>query len=136
MNATQCVTDIWKHLNAEFSKEKEVKVFKYRKAEKYEGEYIAINSLPFVFDSSYEDANLLNVNIHVPDLSLNTPNTSRISELCSIVENLIPHASDDEDAEELNLNGAYYSIKCDSNIMQDTDKTSFINLKIRVRFNQ
>lgn len=137
MNATQCVTDMLKYIanGLKGTSASNAKVFKYRKPKDYKGEYIAINSLPFVYDSSYEDANLLNVNIHVPDLSLDTPNTARISEIYNIIGTLIPYASQEEDAEELFIDGAYYSIKSDSNVIQDTDSTHFINLKIRVKFN-
>lgn len=105
--------------------ETSIAVFKYDKAERYRGEYIAINHLPFVAEKVIDNA-IVNVNVHVPKLPTNEADTERLGELCDIVRELFPR--------DTNINGAYYSYYCDSRPTLDNDGTYYVNLKIRVEY--
>lgn len=102
-----------------------IAVFKYDKAERFHGEYIAINHLPFVCENVIEHG-IVNVNVHVPKLNTNEADTKRLGVLCNIIRDLFPA--------DTYINGAYYSYYCDSRPTLDNDETYYINLKIRVEY--
>lgn len=131
MNGIQAVTDLAVYL----SKNTEIKVFKYEKQTGFNGEYLVVNSLSFSFGSAFNSQGTLNLNIHVPDLGIGLPNTKRISEIEDVIMGLIPVSLDIEDAQPLEIDGAFYQIESDSNIMSDSDNTHFVNIVIKVMFN-
>lgn len=129
MNGMKAVTDLAVFLSKNMSQ----KVFKYEKALNYIGEYIVVNNLPFSFGSSLVGS--LNVNIHVPNLGNGQADTKRMSEILNEINLIIPHEALTEDFEPLEINGAYFSIESDSNLMSDNDNTHFINLRVKVLYN-
>lgn len=131
MNSMHAVTTLAVYLSKGVSE----KVFKYEKTANYNGEYIVVNALPFVFGKVHEDNNKLNLNLHVPDKSDGQTDTKRLSDMLSEITSLIPYSSDEEDVEELYVQGMFFSISSDSNAIKDSDNTHFINLKIKVRTN-
>ena len=132
MNGMQAVTDLAVFL----AKHTSYKVFKYEKSPSYSGEYLVVNSLPFAYGSSLNGNGTLNVNVHVPDLGSGLANTKRVGEIVKEVCLLIPNEAVTEEGKALEINGAYYAIESDSNLMADEDNTHFINLKINVLFNE
>lgn len=131
MNGIQAVTDLAVYL----SKNTEIKVFKYKKKTGFNGEYLVVNSLPFSFGSAFNSQGTLNLNIHIPDLGSGSPNTKRLDEVSDMIMGLIPVSLDIEDAQPLVINGVFYQIESDSNVMSDSDNTHFINMVIKVMFN-
>ena len=131
MNGIQAVTDLAVYL----SKNTEIKVLKYEKQTGFNGEYLVVNSLPFSFGSAFNSQGTLNLNIHVPDLGSGLPNTKRFAEVSDMIMGLIPVSLDIEDAQPLVINGVFYQIESDSNVMSDSDNTHFINMVIKVMFN-
>lgn len=129
MNGMKAVTDLAVFLSKNMSQ----KVFKYKKALNYIGEYIVVNNLPFSFGSSLVGS--LNVNIHVPNLGNGQADTKRMSEILNEINLIIPHEALTDDFEPLEINGAYFSIESDSNLMSDNDNTHFINLRVKVLYN-
>jgi len=130
MNGAAAVTAMAKYLAGA----QDVPVFKYEKAPKTTGEYIVVNSLPFSYGSHPNTKNIINVNVHVPDLQTTQANTARLTELAQVIESLIPVNSSYEEDTMLSLNDAAFCIANDSNMMADTDGTHFINFKINVIF--
>lgn len=131
MTGAQAVTELAVYLaNVQW----EVQVFKYEKQPGYVGEYIVVNSLPFAFGSPLSRNNILNLNVHVPDLNTGHVNSARLDELSGMVRHLVPLYNSNEDARELHLAHAEYSIVNDSNYMADIDGTHFVNFKISVTF--
>lgn len=131
MNGLKAVTDLAVYL----SKNTTVKVFKHEKKTGFTGEYIVVNSLPFAFGKVVNDDNVLNLNIHVPDQKSGEVDSKRLGEIYAEVAGFIPTQNDTEDTDGLLLDGSYYSISSDSNPIKDTDGTHFINLIIKVKFN-
>ena len=131
MNGIQAVTDLAVYL----SKNIEIKVFKYEKQTGFNGEYLVVNSLPFIFGSALNFQGALNLNIHIPNLGSGDSDSKRLCEVSDMIHKLIPSSLDTEDAESLEINGVYYEIESDSNPMSDKDNTHFINMVIKVTFN-
>lgn len=114
----------------------DVKVFKFEKAIKHKGEYIAINHLPFTFGQLANQNNVLNVNIHVPALTSGGANIPRMTRILSVITGLIPYESEQEEKAGLNLQGSYFSILSVSQPMEDKDGTFFVNIRIKLITNQ
>lgn len=114
----------------------EVQVFKFEKPVNFSGEYIVVNHLPFIYGNVVNDSNVLNVNIHVPKLSSGNADVARLTELCNEIYSLIPFNVEQEEEIGVEINSSYYVITSTSNPMEDTDDTYFINLKVKVIFNQ
>lgn len=131
MNGIQAVTDLAVYL----SNNTEIKVFKYEKQTGFNGEYLVVNSLPFAYGSPFNSQGTLNLNIHIPDLGSGLPNTKRLAEVAKMIMELISVSLDTEDSHPLEINGAFYQIESDSNVMRDEDNTHFINIVIKVMFN-
>ncbi len=104
---------------------KDGSVFKYEKAEGYSGEYIAVNSLPFVHRDAIEVCTV-NVNVHVPKLKNNQPNTSRLAAIVNEVVKLFP--TDDDYG--IFLSGAYFRFFADSRPVPDKDDTYYVNIEL------
>ena len=100
-------------------------VFKYEKEDGYSGEYIAVNSLPFVHRGAIEICTV-NVNVHVPKLKTNQPNTSRLAAIVKEVVKLFP--TDDDYG--VFLNGAYFRFFADSRPVADKDDTYYVNIEL------
>lgn len=101
-------------------------IFKYDKEDGYKGEYIAVNHLPFLHRGTVEKGTV-NINIHVPKLRNNKPNTRRLHELTVAVASLFPEGTF--------IDGAYYEFYADSRPTEDGDNTWYINLQINVYYN-
>lgn len=103
------------------------RVFFYEKKNNYEGEYIAVNHLPFVRRDAVEEG-IVNVNIHVPRLTTNEPNSKRLSQLAhEIIDLFTPDG--------LYLDKAYYDFYADSRPVEENDGTYFVNLQFKVTYN-
>lgn len=134
ITALKCVTDVSVYIQ---SKLKKVKVFKYDdKPVNYVGEYIAVNNLPFVYGKLVNDVNVINVNIHAPKLPNRKDDRIRLEKmLCSILC-LFPTECDGiEDNPVTTINGVTYLVKTTSQPMEDSDNTYFINVQLKVTFN-
>ena len=132
MNGLQAVEDMALYLHENQS----VRVFKFEKTTGYRGEYIAVNHLPFTFGQAVNQNNSLNVNVHVPALSKGVADIPRLTELVSVVEDLIPYENAQEEDLGLNLHGCYYSISSISPPMEDKDGTYFVNIRVKLYTNQ
>ena len=102
------------------------RVFKYERPEKYSGEYISINHLPFVHKDVVQSG-IVNVNVHVPKTASNEPNTKRLCEICDRIAILFD--------KDVYINGAYFSFYCDSRPTLDNDDAYYINIKLNVIYN-
>lgn len=100
--------------------------YKYEKPEKFSGEYIAVNHLPFVHRNEVEDGTV-NINIHVPKLKNNAVPSKRLAELALIVAGLFPIGT--------YLDKAYYEFMTDSRPTLDNDDTYYVNIQLNVIFN-
>ena len=108
-------------------------VFKYERKEKYEGEYIVVNHLPFVYQSELGNG-IVNVNVHVPRLTTNEPDTKRLNELWQPIAEYF-EASGDEDDYGQYINGAYFSFYSHSRPTLDGDGTYYVNIQLKVFYN-
>ena len=100
----------------------------------FSGEYIAVNNLPFVYGRVVNDVNVLNVNIHVPELEYERRPATRLNQLIDTVLTHIPLQRDTEDFEPLAINNHYYAVRNISQPMKDNDKTYFVNMQVSVTF--
>ena len=100
--------------------------YKYEKPDAVSGEYIAVNHLPFVHRDVVEEG-VVNINIHVPKLKSNLPNTKRLASLAESIVRLFPEGK--------YLNKAFYEFLSDSRPTPDNDNTYYVNIQINVIFN-
>ena len=119
------VTSVWKVLNTSLSSST-LKVFKYEKEKNYSGTYIAVNHLPFVHREAVEEGTV-NINIHVPELANGRPDTLTLSTMTATVAAMFP--------QNTYIEGAYYEYYCDSRPTPDNDKTYYVNLQLKVTYN-
>jgi hypothetical protein len=110
------------------------RVFKYERKEKYSGEYIVVNHLPFVYGSVLEEG-IVNVNVHVPRLSTNEPNTARLYELWTPIKDHFLASEDYGQPDGQYLQGAYFSFYSHSRPTLDEDGTYYVNVQLKVLFN-
>lgn len=115
MNGYDAVTVIAKNIQDNTG----IEVFKYDKPSNHIGEYIVVNQLSFGKSSINFD--IINVNIHIPDINHDSPNLIRIE---SVTKQLLPLF------EHKNYKGAYFDLEQD-NILKDVDGTHYKNLRIR-----
>lgn len=129
MLGSTAVTKVWQRIeNAEIhdkKQEEHIKVFVYEKRQGFIGEYIVINHLPFIHEENVENG-IVNINIHVPKLPSNQPDTKRLKEICTSIIELFPT--------DTFIDGAYYSYYCDSRPTEDNDNTYYVNLQVKVRY--
>jgi hypothetical protein len=130
MNGLQAITALAKYIKQNLTLE-DVAVFKSQKIAAYSGNYIVVNSLPFTTAFA---RNTVNVNVHAPQLSTGEVDTETLQKILAEVERIIPIDDDSEEnlEQQLVLDNCYFARYCDSNAMQDTDKTYFINVKVKV----
>ena len=100
-----------------------IRAYKYEKGVNEKGEYITVNSLPFTHDSNIGNGTV-NVNVHEPRTKSNEVPSKRLEKVCNQVIALFP--------KETMIDGISYSFHCDSQPMEDNDRTYFVNLKIEV----
>lgn len=125
------VTELAKHLKTATS----LNVYKYEdKPKETSGEYIAVNNLPFVYGYAVNDVNILNVNLHVPELEYEQRPATALNALVATILNIIPLQSDSEDFTPLVINNHYYSVRNISQPMKDNDRTYFVNMQVNVTF--
>lgn len=105
-----------------------IRAYKYEKGEKENGEYVVVNHLPFTHGSgkNIEDG-IVNINVHVPQLKSGGVPTRRLEDLCKQIIGLFQ--------QDLYINGAYYDFYSDSRPTFDNDETYYVNLQIRVIYN-
>lgn len=137
IDGLKCTTDIAVMLKKAMSAQSpKMEFYKFRKTTDYKGEYLVVNYLPFAYGGkSLNDYNRLNVNIHVPALDNGDIPTVRLTELKSQIERLIPYDCAEETCETLVLNGVSYTIDNVSQPMEDDDVTWFLNIVLKVTFN-
>lgn len=104
-----------------------IRAYKYEKGAEETGEYIAVNSLPFTHGSRNIETGVVNINVHVPQLASGGIPTQRLDEICDEVIALFP--------KDTFIGGAYFNYFCDSRPMADNDETYFVNLQIKVTYN-
>ena len=132
MTGSEAVTTLALYISGEI---KDTRVFKYEKPANFRGAYIALNQLAFQYGAAVNSSGIVNVNIHVPDLTDGQPDTRSLQALTDRVRALLPTRNDDtEDETGIALGGAFYSLDADSNPMADTDGTHFVNIRVRVLF--
>lgn len=103
------------------------RVYLYERPKGVSGEYIVVNHLPFKHVREVEEG-IVNVNVHVPRLHSNVPDSERLSLLAShIVELFDPRGTC--------LNEACFQFYADSRPIEENDGTYFINLQFKVTFN-
>lgn len=99
----------------------------YQRPPGEKGEYIAVNHLPFVRRKEVEEG-VVNINIHVPALTTNEPDSKRLAEIASeIIELFTPNG--------IYLDKVYYHFYADSRPVEDEDNTYFVNLQLKVTYN-
>jgi hypothetical protein len=129
MTGLQAVTAVATYINAATpsvfgsNNEQKGKVFKYEKEKGYNGEYIAVNNLPFVHQNPAQ-SNIINVNVHVPKLPTEQPHSKRLTEIVTEVVKLF----DSEDGAY--INGAYFKYFSDGRPTLDNDGTYYVNIQI------
>lgn len=126
MFGDMAVSEVVRFLNEAHLTNFNGRAYKYEKREDAKGEYIAVNHLPFVHRGSVERGTV-NINVHVPKLPTNEPNTRRLSELTEEVASLFP--------ENTYISGAYYEFYSDSRPVLDGDGTYYVNLQLNVYYN-
>lgn len=132
MTGLQAVTAVAKYINAAtpsvFGNNNEGKVFKYEKEKGFNGEYIAVNNLPFIHRDAVQTCTV-NVNVHVPKLPKSEqPNTARLTQIVNAVVALF-----DSEYGTL-LNGAYFKYFSDSRPTPDNDDTYYCNIELDCTF--
>lgn len=110
------------------------RVFKYERKEKYTGEYIAVNHLPFVYNSLIPEG-IVNINVHVPKLKSNEPDTGRLYQLWQPIKSHFLESEDDGHPDGQYLAGAYFSFYSHSRPTLDNDGTYYVNVQLKVTFN-
>ena len=110
------------------------RIFKYVRREKYEGEYIAVNHLPFVYGSEIGDG-IVNVNVHVPRLVTNEPDTTRLYSLWQPIKEHFLAKEWNSQPDGRYLQGAYFSFHSHSLPTLDSDGTYYVNVQLKVVFN-
>lgn len=123
MLGSQAVQAVYDYLKENISG---VNIYKYKKGKSETGEYIAVNNLPFIFDDAIGKGEV-NINIHVPQLRTELPNIKRLDTLAIDVAALF--------SQTVYLSGAYFDLSTDSRPTEDTDSTYYVNIRLKVTFN-
>ena len=132
MLGDMAVTEVVRYLNEslvviDLSNTTAPTAYKYEKPEKFNGEYIAANHLPFVHKDAVGEG-VVNINIHVPKLKNNDIPTKRLAVITkAVVDVFYPEA--------LYLSKAYYEFLSDSRPTLDNDGTYYVNIQLNVTFN-
>lgn len=126
MLGNDAVEEVVKLLNATPLTDFTGRAYYYEKKDNVGGEYIVVNHLPFIHEDDV-CTGTVNINIHVPKLKTNEPDTYRLTCLAREIVELFP--------KDTYINGAYYEFVTDSRPVKDADDTYYINLEIEVTFN-
>lgn len=126
MLGNDAVEEVVKLLNATPLTDFLGRAYYYEKEDGIDGEYIVVNHLPFVHEDGL-GTGAVNINIHVPELKSNMPNSARLAILAREVADLFP--------KNTYINGAYYEFFADSRPVKDADDTHYVNLELKVTFN-
>ena len=105
---------------------KKKKAYKYEKENGIDGEYIAVNHLPFVYQGDVENG-IININIHVPQTKTNQVPTRRLKTLTKAIIQLFP--------KDTYINGSYYELYSISRPVLDNDKTYYVNIQLKIYYN-
>lgn len=103
-----------------------VEVFQYEKDPKHDGDYIAINHLPFDTDRNELLTAVFNVNVHAKDNIKKQISAKRIKDLTERIAVLFD--------EPIMLDGCWFELRSISQPYKDDDSTHFVNLKFNVYF--
>lgn len=103
-----------------------MEVFIKSKDSAHTGEYILLDHQPFTFEDVVGNG-IVNVHVHVPDLSGEKQNRERLQEICDDVIGLFP--------DDTFLNGYYVDILSISDSMADEDGTHFITIELTITYN-
>lgn len=133
MDGEKAVVAVIKELNTLGLPSFDGRIFKYVRREKYTGEYIAVNHLPFVYGSEIGEG-IININVHVPRLTTNEPDTARLYELWNPIKEHF-FVSADEESQPVQLDGADFSFYSHSLPTEDSDGTFYVNIQLKVNFN-
>ena len=112
----------------------EGRIFKYVRNEKFRGEYIAVNHLPFVYGSEIGEG-IVNINVHVPKLKTDEPATTRLYELWRPIKEHFFASEENEQPYGLLIDGAYFSFYSHSLPTLDNDGTYYVNVQVKVTYN-
>ena len=134
MDGEQAVVAVIKEINTLSLPNFKGRVYKYERSEKTTGEYIAVNHLPFVFDSVVEDS-IVNVNVHVPKLKTNEPDTSRLYALWNPIMEHFLASEENGKPDGVYLEGGYFSFYSHSRPTLDNDDTYYVNIQLKVIYN-
>ncbi len=107
---------------------------KYERPEGTKGEYIAVNHLPFVYDTAIENG-IVNVNVHVPKLRNNEIPSLRLFQLWKPIAEHFEASEEEGRPYGRFLDGAYFEFSTHSRPTPDGDGTYYVNLQIKVTFN-
>lgn len=124
-------------LSTYIAKNVDMRVFKYKKDVNLKNApYICLNSLQFSYNAWHNSYNVINVNVHYPSNSDGSPNVEELNKMVERVFSLIPqrNATTEDDDRVLMIKGYIYEIENDSNCMEDTDGTFFVNIRVCVTF--
>lgn len=135
MNSSQAVISLYRYLKDSELMTGALKpngdLYKYRRPLNSKSEDVVINSLPF--DTEALQQGTLNVNIHVPNLTLELdgavddtqPNTERLGELADIAMELLKDV--------WSYDGHHYFSAQQENLIQDTNSSCYINIRVDFR---
>lgn len=132
-NGLQSVEDLAVYIQ----KNVDVRVFKFKKDTSLKNEpYICLNNLSFSYGNWVNRYGIINVNVHYPNNTDGSPRTEEINRLVEDIYNLIPtkNSETEDDENILLIKGCFYEIESDSNCMEDTDDTHFVNIRVCVTF--
>lgn len=137
MLGSKAVTEVLKRINAarivKYTADttsgvtQHIRAYKYEKGTNENGEYVAVNHLPFTHGRNNVVDGIVNVNVHVPVLRSGEVPTKRLEELCCRIICLFP--------KNTYIDGAYYNFYADSRPTLDNDETYYVNLQIQVTYN-
>jgi hypothetical protein len=126
MTGLEAVTAVAVYLNSNKTAifgEKGGSIFKYEKKKGYEGDYIAVNNLPFIHRNTSQ-TDTVNVNVHVKDLNTEEPDTKRLAAIVKEVVEMFNYT------DGVRLNEAYFKYFADGRPIPDKDGTSYVNIEI------
>lgn len=137
ITADKCVCELLDYLRQAFNDEgygeDELHFYQYEdKPKSWKGAYIAVNALPFVFGYALNDRNILNLNVHVPNLANGSYYRAKARKWLEFVEKYIPVESAYEEGDALLLESGYYCIANMSQPRKDIDNTHYVNYQIKL----
>ncbi|MDR2921598.1 MAG: hypothetical protein LBV72_19810 [Tannerella sp.] len=104
-----------------------VEIFIKSKDPGYTGEYILLDHQPFTFEDVVGNG-VVNVHVHVPDLSGGKQNRERLQDICDEVIGLFP--------DDTFLNGYYVDILSISDSTADEEAgTHFLTIELSITYN-